>query len=463
MKQTLSSSFDPSQVVTVADDHAQLFATGRRSWRLLTIAAAVIVQFSLAAIPLVFNKADSHSSVSTLVGSTTKPIKLSEAEKSSTPHGSGSNSANAGGNNAQPDNSASSNPGDATTPGPPSTTPPYTTPPPAVCPAGQTGTPPNCVTPVPPPPGWSWPATLSNTGPAAGTSFSYMAPREFDASDNGKTFNGVQINVGNGQEIYITGSNITFKNCKIIYTGSNHLPNGFLFIGKSWLPNIRPKNILFDHCIIDSGDRHEYGLTVRHGQFSIQYSQVRGASHNIEVAGDLDAGTAINIYRNYIYDYNDDPYASPAHVGHANGIYFTGNNGTANIEENTVIGNRWEQCAAGWAKGPGAGCYELYGTSAVTVYADEDANPDKVYIVKHNLISGGGYYAVRFYSGSASIQSISITQNVFTAQAGWPQSTDGGGLYVINGSIGSLVKSGNSWGSDTTCFVNPGSCAGSPN
>lgn len=310
---------------------------------------------------------------------------------------------------------------------------------------------------------WAGPASLSNTGPAAGTKFTIMSPREFSSADNGKTFDGIQINVGNGQEFLITGSNITFKNCKIVYTGNVHSPNGFIFVGKSWDSSIRPKNIVFDHCIIDAGDRHEYGLTARHGQFAIRYSQIRGASHNIESAGDLDVGTTTTIYRNYIYDYNDTPYGSPPHLGHANGIYFTGNNGTVIIEENTIVGNRFEMCTVGWSYGPGAGCYEFGGTGAVTVYADEDSNLDKNYIVKNNNISGGGYYSVRFYGQSSGIASVQITGNVFSALAGWPKHTIDGGIYVFDGNITSRVVTGNSWGSDTTCYVSPAQCPGLPN
>lgn len=310
--------------------------------------------------------------------------------------------------------------------------------------------------------GWTWPATLQNTGPASGTSFTSLSPREFGTSDNGKTFENVEILVGNGQEFYITGNNITFKNCRIVYTGNAHSTNGFIYIGKAWDSSIRPKNITFDHCYIDGGNRHEYGLTARHGQFTLQYSQVRGASHVVESAGDLDAGTTTTIYRNYIYDYDDTPYASPPHLGHANGIYFTGNNGIVNIEENTIIANRWELCNSGWSNGPGAGCYEFGGTGAITVYADEDSNPDKVYIVKRNQISGGGYYPVRFYGQTSGIQSITFTDNVFTAQAGWPKSSIDGNLYVFSGTIGSTTRTGNSWGSDTTCYSSPSSCAGTP-
>ena len=309
---------------------------------------------------------------------------------------------------------------------------------------------------------WTWPATLQNTGPTAGTTFTSLSPREFGTSDSGKTFENVEILVGNGQEFYITGNNITFKNCRIVYTGTSHSPNGFIFIGKAWDSSIRPKNITFDHCYIDGGNRHEYGLTARHGQFTLQYSQVRGASHVVESAGDLDSGTTTTIYRNYIYDYDDTPYASPPHLGHANGIYFTGNNGTVNIEDNTIIANRWELCSAGWSNGPGSGCYEFGGTGAIAVYADEDSNPDKVYIVKHNQISGGGYYPVRFYGQTSGIQSIIFTDNVFTAQAGWPKSSIDGNLYVFSGTIGSTTRTGNSWGSDTVCYSSPSSCAGTP-
>lgn len=319
------------------------------------------------------------------------------------------------------------------------------------------------------PPDWTWPATLSNTGPAPGTKFVTMAPREFGPSDSNKTFDGVQINVGQGQEVSITGSNITFKNCKIMYTGTVHSPNGFLFIGKSYDKTVRPKNILFDHCIIDAGDRHEYNVRAYYGQFDIQYSQLRGGSHNIDSGGDLDAGTTINIYRNYIYDYSNNPYAlgydfnNRLTWGHAAGIYFTGNNGTVNIEDNTIIGNRWQQCNSGWSNGPGPGCYEIDGTGSVVVYAGEDSNPDKSYIVKHNQISGGSYAPIRFYGESPGIQSIQILNNTYTAQSGWPTFSIEGGIYTFDGSASNHTLSGNSWGLDTVCSKTASSCKGSPN
>lgn len=117
---------------------------------------------------------------------------------------------------------------------------------------------------------WSWPATLSNTGPAPGTVFTSLAPREFGVADSGKVFDGVQINIGNGQEdvFKITGSNITFKNCKIVFTGNVENNKWFFFVGNPGA-GIRPKNILFDHCIIDSKGYHEYGIHARNAQFSI--------------------------------------------------------------------------------------------------------------------------------------------------------------------------------------------------
>ena len=47
---------------------------------------------------------------------------------------------------------------------------------------------------------WSWPATVFNAGPAPGTVFTSLAPREFGVADSGKVFDGVQIDIGNGQE-----------------------------------------------------------------------------------------------------------------------------------------------------------------------------------------------------------------------------------------------------------------------
>ena len=316
---------------------------------------------------------------------------------------------------------------------------------------------------------WTWPATLANTGPAPGTTFSNMTPRNFTSADSGQTFENFQMNVGNGQEIYITGDNITFKNCKIIYTGTTHSANGFVFVGLGYDASVKPRNIVFDHCLIDAGMRHEYNILTYNSLFTIQYSQIRGGSHNINSHGDTVANTTINIYRNYIYDYHINPYApgydynNHATWGHANGVYFTGNNGTVIIEDNTIIGNRWQQCTSGWSAGPGPGCVEIDGTSAVTVYAGEDPNPDKNYIVRHNQISGAGYLSVRFYGETPGIQSVQILNNVLTAQAGWPKHTIDGQTYYFDGNSGTKTISGNSWGTDTVCFSSPSSCQGSPN
>lgn len=317
--------------------------------------------------------------------------------------------------------------------------------------------------------GWAWPPALANTGPAPGTVFTTMAPRDFTSADSGKTFDGVRIEVGNGQEFSVLGNNITFKNCIIRYTGTVHSPNGFLFIGKPSDTTIRTKNVVFDHCIIDAGDRHEYNVRAYYGQFEIRYSQVRGGSHNIDSGGDMDPGTTTQIVRNYIYDYNNNPFA-PGYKpgdkltwGHAASIYFTGNNGTVNIEDNTIIGNRWQQCNAGWSSGPGAGCFEFDGTGAVVVYAQEDPNPDKTYIVKHNQISAGSYAPLRFYGENNTIQSIQIIDNVFTAQAGWPTFSIEGDIYAFDAAASNRTISGNRWGSDTTCFTTPSACKGSPN
>lgn len=315
---------------------------------------------------------------------------------------------------------------------------------------------------------WTWPATLQNTGPAAGTTFTTMAQRDFTTADNGKTFDGIQINATDPRGIYITASNITFKNCKIMYTGTSTSANGFLFIGSG---STAPKNVNFDHCIIDDGNRFEYNIRARYGQFNIQYSQVRGGSHNIDAFGDIDAGGTINIYRSYLYDYDDKPFDTSArYEGHAAVIYFSSNNGTVNIEDNTIIGNRWEACTSGgFSNGPGAGCRDnsssppFNGTGSVVVYADEDSYPDKNYIVKHNQISGSSYYPMRFYGGSSGIQSIQVLNNVYTGQSGYPKFSLEGNIYAFDSGATNRTISGNSWGTDTTCYSSPSSCPGNPN
>lgn len=315
---------------------------------------------------------------------------------------------------------------------------------------------------------WTWPATLQNTGPAPGTNFSVMDQRDFTPADNGKTFDGIQINATNSRGIYITASNVTFKNCKILYTGSATSENGFLFIGDG---STSPKNVNFDHCIIDDGNRFEYNIRARYGQFNLKYSQVRGGSHNIDAFGDTDSGGTINIYRNFIYDYDDKPFHSGSrYEGHAANVYFSSNNGTVNIEENTIIGNRWEACTSGgFSNGPGPGCRDnsssppFNGTGSVVVYADEDSYPDKNYIVKHNQISGSSYYPVRFYGGSSGIGSIQIIDNVYTAQSGYPKFSLEGGIYAFDAGAKNKTLSGNSWGKDTVCYSAPSSCPGNPN
>lgn len=318
---------------------------------------------------------------------------------------------------------------------------------------------------------WIWPTTLQNTGPPPGTSFTTMAQRDFTPADNGKTFDGIQINATDPRGIYVTASNITFKNCKIIYTGTATSPNGFLFLGNPSDKSVRPKNITFDHCIIDDGNRFEYNVRAYYSQFNIMYSQIRGGSHNIDSGGDLNQGSTINIYRNYIYDYDDKPFDSTArYQGHAANVYFTGNNGVVNIEENTIIGNRWEACTSGgFSNGPGPGCRDnssnppFNGTGSIAVYADEDSNPDKKYIVKHNQISGSSYYPIRFYGSSVGIESITIVDNIYTAQSGYSTFSIGGQIYAFDEGATNRVISGNSWGKDTICFSNPSSCEGKPN
>lgn len=318
---------------------------------------------------------------------------------------------------------------------------------------------------------WTWPATLENTGPAAGTVFTSMPQRDFTAADNGKTFDGIQINATNPRGIYVTASDITFKNCKIVYTGTATSENGFLFLGNPSDKSVRPKNITFDHCIIDDGNRFEYNVRAYYAQYNIQYSQVRGGSHNIDSGGSLDAGSVISLLRNYIYDYDDKPFHSATrYEGHAANIYFTGNNGTVNIEENTIIGNRYEACTAGgFSNGPGPGCRDnsslpaFNGTGSVVVYADEDSNPDKSYVIKHNQISGSSYYPMRFYGGAPGIQSIQIVDNVYTAQSKYPKFSIEGSIYAFDAGAKNRTISGNMWGTDTECYKNPNSCPGKPN
>ncbi len=78
---------------------------------------------------------------------------------------------------------------------------------PATCPAGQTGTPPNCVTLAPITPGTR--PTAENTGPAAGTSFTDIA---WSTVANGGTFTNCRVTVG---AAYASANPITFRDCII--------------------------------------------------------------------------------------------------------------------------------------------------------------------------------------------------------------------------------------------------------
>jgi Right handed beta helix region len=185
----------------------------------------------------------------------------------------------------------------------------------------------------------------SCTGPT-GTLRTYAGSQTFSTA--GAVIQNVIINTPTGIEV--TANNVTFHNCKILYTGTRTI--------NAIVEANAPTGTVFDHCEIAGKQLAKDGI---HGgdNFTVTGCNIHDVGNGVE------AGSSFTVRESYIWN-----IVSPAGLNwHADGIQ--GWDGASNmvIDHNTVLMPAGED-----------GTVNFVGPTA------QGNN-----LVQHNLLAGGGY------------------------------------------------------------------------
>ncbi len=235
----------------------------------------------------------------------------------------------------------------------------------AVCPDGQTGTPPNCTSTVPAQclsggaylwanlVACGWPGA-SNTGYPAGTSLQTSASHT--VSTNNTVIDGQQIN----GSITINAQNVTIKNSLINYSGSGGGGSGAIKI-------LAGASAIIDHVEVNGNSAVH--TCVWHEGSSVQITNLK--CHDIEDGvfswadtGNASSGNNLTMEDSYLYNFN-----AVESNGHFDG-YQTEGAAHVVLRHNTFQSG-------------------IDGTSAIAIWNSQKTSDD--FLVENNLIKGGGF------------------------------------------------------------------------
>jgi hypothetical protein len=297
-------------------------------------------------------------------------------------------------------------------------TPPNCVSPPATCPAGQIGTPPNCAsTPTAMSPkctssvGYVW-ANLkdcgwpdaSNTGPAAGTALTATAAGDRNVAANTV----VQNQVFTGR-ILIHGSNVTLKNVRLTYSGTGNAGYGAIMIDAG-VTNTTIQNVE----IIGGGKVHKC-INDNGGATTITALNCSGVEDGYYAGASPDAGRVASTNNNdsisesYFHDFIPKSYnnltvdpCSRAN-GHMDAIQFYGGN-NLKITHNTFKMTKGAYTVASQPVGFNQTCasdrrpfQDLPPNPNSTLFITDDYASLTNMTVSSNLFSGGADWAIYAY------------------------------------------------------------------
>ncbi len=335
-----------------------------------------------------------------------------------------------------------------TTAAPTTTTAPATTTPTTAAPTTTTVQP--STTPTTAPSSTSSPSAsssgvgdASNTGPT-GTLTPYNGPLTINTP--GTVIQNADIVLQDGYAFTVNADNVRIVNSRIRYVGSS-TSDSCRFCYGSYTQYRH--GLVLDHVEFDGYHRSEYGLRA-YGDFTMVGSSFHAASHVIDAFGDPVTHATTTIDHSYIYDSDDKPFATDGtqYQGHSSAVYFSGANSPVRITYNTIITPKY-------SLGPTAGGHINNATAAVAIYPDEGTvnGSNASYTYQNNYVSGGGYVVtIRCsYGSTCGPINLNFSNNLLTAQSGWP-SAAGYGAYNIgpDSILATETMSGNAYGADVT-------------
>jgi hypothetical protein len=211
----------------------------------------------------------------------------------------------------------------------------------------------------------------SCTGPT-GTLTNYTGSLTFNTP--GQIIQNVIINTSDG--VTVTANNVTFRNCKIIYTGTTRDDWG--------LVEANPvTGTVFDHCELDGKGITKDGI---HGgdNFTVTGCNIHGFGNGVE------AGSAFTVKESYIWNI----FTPNGYDWHADGVQ--GWDGASNmvIDHNTIL-----MPTANFV----SGVVDFVGTT-----------PQSNNLVQHNLLAGGGYTV--YVGSSTSNTNVKVINNHYSTR-----------------------------------------------
>jgi hypothetical protein len=179
-----------------------------------------------------------------------------------------------------------------------------------------------------------------------GTLTTYSGSLTF--STPGQVIQNVIINTSSG--VTVTANNVTFRNCKIIYTGTATI--------NALVEANAPTGTVFDHCEFDGKQLAKDDI---HGgdNFTVTGCNIHDTGNGVE------AGSSFTVKESYIWN-----IVSPAGYGwHADGVQAWDGASNMLVDHNTILMPAGED-----------GTVDFVGSS-----------PQSNNLVQHNLLAGGGY------------------------------------------------------------------------
>jgi hypothetical protein len=188
-------------------------------------------------------------------------------------------------------------------------------------------------------------------------------------SKRGQVIQGVEIRTN---QITVDADNVTFRNCRIIYTG-----------GLNDTPSLVEANahtgMLFDHCEIDGKGKVARGI---HGGdfFTVRNCNIHDTGNGVE------ADANFTVTESYIWNI----YTPDGMDWHSDGVQGWGNAKNVTVDHNTIL-----------LTGSQTGAVDMVGTGDPT-YTQSNI------LVQHNLLAGGGY---TIYLGASSNTNVRVINN----------------------------------------------------
>jgi hypothetical protein len=211
------------------------------------------------------------------------------------------------------------------------------------------------------------------TGPT-GTLKTYNGPLTFNTP--GQVIKDVVINTSGFR---VTADNVTFRNCRIVYTGA--LDDGFALV---YLP-AGVTGTTFDHCELDGRDKIERAIQGVDGVI-VRNCDIHNTGNGLEV------GTNIVMTESYVHDI----YTPAGLDWHADGVQAGDSASNITIDHNVILLTTGE-------------------TGAINIVSNGGSGKFRDILIEHNLMAGGGY-TVYAGSSAANTSNFKVVDNQFSTR-----------------------------------------------